>query len=133
MKMRRAEVIFAIVVLLGLPLTLLAGIGANGMSMCDRACCLPHARHAAQVRTLSEEKTTEGMSCHHGEAGDFLNCTMKSNSRGVDYTILAPLPPTNLSSSATLVLPVASRRVAFHISQDSNSGFLSAPFEPPRT
>jgi hypothetical protein len=133
--MRRAEAIFLIAVLLALPLTLLVG-GSSASGMCDGYCCLPHGHHMAQMQmanhSMGEGKSSEGMSCHRGAAVHLMDCTMKSNSRGMDYTILAPVPPTNMSASAAPVLPVVSRQVSIAISQESNSGFLSAPFEPPR-
>lgn len=132
MMMRRAEAIFVIAVLLALPLTLLGNGSSNGM--CDNYCCLPHGHHMAQMQMpiMGEEKPSEGMACHRGALGTFSNCSMKSNSRGMDYTILAPLPPTNMYASAVLVLPVISRQALVAISQAPNSGFLLIPFEPPR-
>jgi hypothetical protein len=133
--MRRAEAIFLIALLLALPLALLTG-GGSAPSMCDAYCCLPHAHHSAQMQQpshqMGNDKSSEEMSCHRGAAGHFLDCSMKSNSRGMDYSILTPLAPTNLSSSAALLLLLASRRVFVEFSQDTASGYLSAPFEPPR-
>lgn len=123
-----------IAALLALPLALLGSGSSNGM--CDGFCCLPHGHHMAQMQmpnhSIAEEKPAEGMSCHRDALGHFSNCMMKSGSREMDYTILAPLPPTNLPSSASLVLPVVSRQVSVVISQDLAPGFLSAPFNPPR-
>jgi hypothetical protein len=134
LPMKRAEAILLIAVLLVLPLTLLGSGSSNGM--CDGFCCLPHGHHMAQMQmpdhSMGEEKAADGMACHRDALGHFSNCMMKSGSREMDYTILAPLPPTNLSSSASLVLPVVSRRVSVPIMRDSPPGFLSTPFEPPR-
>jgi hypothetical protein len=133
--MRRAETIFLIAVLLALPLALLAGGGsANGM--CDGYCCLPHGHYIAPMQmpnhSMGEEKPSEGMACHRGALGHFSDCSMNSNSSGTDYSILAPLAPTNLSSAAIHLLPVTSRRASAELSQDTISAYLSAPFEPPR-
>lgn len=132
--MRRAEAILLITVLLALPLALLGNGSYNGM--CNNYCCLPHGHHMAQMQmpnhSMGEEKPSEGMACHRGDLGTFSNCSMKSNSREMDYTILAPLPPTNMSASAVLVLPVISRQALVAITQTANSGFLLIPFEPPR-
>jgi hypothetical protein len=134
LTMRRAEAILLIAVLLALPIALLGSGSPNGM--CDGYCCLPHGHHMARIQmpthSIGEEKASGGMACHRGALGHFSECSMKSNSRGMDYTILAPLPPTNLSASSALVLPVISRQVSLAIMQDSIPGFHSAPFEPPR-
>jgi hypothetical protein len=134
MTMRRVEAILLIAALLALPLALLGSGSSNGM--CDNYCCLLHGHHMAQTQipnySMDEEKPGEGMACHRGALGVFSNCSMKSNSHEMDYTILAPLPPTNLSSTATLVLPVVSRQISVVSSQSPNSGFISIPFEPPR-
>jgi len=135
MMMRRAEAILLIAVLLALPLTLLGNGASNGM--CDNYCCLRHGHHnMAQMQmpnhSIGEEKPIEEMACHRGALGHFSECSMKSNSRGMDFTILAPLPPTNMASSMGLVMPVLSRHAPVVFSQAPNSGFLSIPFEPPR-
>jgi hypothetical protein len=134
--MQRFQAIFLIALMLALPLALLADARSGAMGMCDGYCCLPHGHHAAQMpqvnQRTSEEKPADGMSCHHGAATHPLNCTMKSNNHGMDYSILAPLAPTNLSSRVKLLTPVAARRAFVEISQQASSGYLSAPFEPPR-
>lgn len=124
-----------IAALLALPLALLAD-GGSAAAMCNGYCCLPHGGHAAQMQmangAMSEEKTDEGMACHRGALGHFLDCSMKSSSRGTDYSILAPLPPTNLSSATALLLALVSGRATCEIVQDAMAGFSSAPLEPPR-
>jgi hypothetical protein len=134
--MQRFQAIFVISLMLALPLALLTDARSGGMGMCDGYCCLPHGHHAAQMpqanRQASQEKPAEEMSCHHGESTHPLNCTMKSNNHAMEYGILAPLAPTNLSSLVILATPVVSRRVPVEFSQEATSGDLSTPFEPPR-
>ena len=134
--MQRFQAIFVIALMLALPLALLTDARSGAMGMCDGYCCLPHGHHAAQMPQASQragqEKPAEGMSCHHGEATHPLNCTMKSNSHAMDYGVLAPLAPTNLSSLVKLAKPVDSRDAPIEISRQAASGHLSAPFEPPR-
>jgi hypothetical protein len=133
--MRRAESIFLIALLLALPLAMLTDGDASSMA-CNGYCCLPHSGHAMhmgqQASQIGGEKPSEGMSCHHGAAGILFNCGMKSDSRGSRYALFAPLPPAQLSATATLLQPVASRRSPLTFSQVASSGYLSARFEPPR-
>jgi hypothetical protein len=133
--MRRAETVFLIVVLLALPLALLAD-GGSTVGVCSGYCCLTHAPHSAPAHhsniQMGEEKSGEGMSCHHGDMDRLLDCSMKSDGRGMDYTVLAPLAPAQTSSSARLTTPVISRGSPQPAIVAPESGFLANPFQPPR-
>ena len=134
--MQRFQAIFVIALMLALPLALLTDARSGGMGMCDGYCCLPHGHHATQMpqanRQAGQEKPAEEMSCHHGGSNHPLNCMMKSNNHAMNYGILAPLGPTNLSSRVKLLMPVAARRAFVEVSQKASTGYLSAPFQPPR-
>lgn len=121
--MQRANSIFVIVLLVTLPLVLL--VQANARPACDGICCVRHSMHGPL------KAAAEGMSCHRGAAGHMFECGMHSNQRTQNAT-LAPLPPTMLSSSATLPEPVTARDTRTSKTEQVLSGFQSLPFEPPR-
>ena|SRR5271155_4071616 len=125
--MRRAQAIFVVLMLAALPLVLLAQTGEA--PACDRMCCVRHTAHAPGPHGTSQP---EGMSCHHGVADHLFQCGMNSK-RPPAVALLAPLPPTMMSAIAALPLPTQSRHSLVQNTQPAFSGFLSAPFQPPRS
>lgn len=126
--MRRAQAILVAVVLAALPLVLLAK--PSDPPACDGMCCVRHATHSPRSGSSSQ---TEGMSCHHGAAGHMFQCGMSSKRHAPAVALLAPLPPTMLSSSVALPIPTLNRQSLAQSTQGIFPGFLSVPFEPPRT
>lgn len=72
------------------------------------------------------------MQCHHGEAGQAMDCAMRSGHPGMDFGLLAPLAPATPSQFDRITAPSASRRTFTFPRATTTVGFLSAPFEPPR-
>jgi hypothetical protein len=113
--MRRAQAILVVVALLAAPLALLARGMACESSSCTMMCCLPQGSHSHQGQP---------MAC---------NCPMKSGKRLPDFGLLAPIAPTAPAAHVTLAAPEITRGFFSVFAQSASSGFLSAPFEPPRT
>jgi len=57
---------------------------------------------------------------------------MRAGDQQMDYGFLAPIVPATPSAIASIVIPNATHRIASLISELLATGFLSAPFEPPR-
>jgi hypothetical protein len=73
------------------------------------------------------------MDCHHGQASHAMFCSMKAGHQLMDFGFLAPLAPTTLSSSVSLVVPIPARAKITQRDVVAYSGFPSTPFEPPRS
>jgi hypothetical protein len=125
--MRRAQAILVILTLAALPLVMLARPSAS--TGCDGMCCVRHRAHSPASGAGSESPE---MSCHHGALGDMFECGMKSNSHALDFSALAPIAPTRLSSLMTLLPPPISRSTVVQTTQNAAVGFLPDLFEPPR-
>jgi len=123
--MRRAQAILLIIALFATPLALLARSTDGSMSGCAGMCCPAHGSHAA--RWLHEK-----MLCHHGEAGQFFDCTMTPGHHGIDYGLIAPVAPTAPSAIAFIGAPDVNRAIANQLHEVANSGFLSTVLQPPR-
>jgi hypothetical protein len=130
--MRRAQTIFAIVVLLALPLALLADGGDGMAGGCNRYCCLAHGRHATAPSGTSVTKARGEMRCHHSAAGKTPKCCMQGDGSRVEFAAAAPLPPTRPGLLVSLTAPAMSRRDANFSSDVIPCGYLAEPFEPPR-
>lgn len=73
------------------------------------------------------------MDCHHGQADHAMFCSMKAGHQLVDFGFLAPLAPTVLSPSVSLLLPIPAHAKIAQCNVVAYSGFPSAPFQPPRS
>jgi len=125
--MRRSQAIFVIIALLAAPLALLArGMGGD-TSACNHMCCLRHDSHPTAGKTLGE-----GMMCHRTAASHGCECAMNSGRNSIDYGFLAPIVPTSASAIVSILNPQVSREYFGRPIEVAISGFLSAPFEPPR-
>jgi hypothetical protein len=122
--MRRAQATLALAALLLAPLALLARASAP-LGDCDSLCCLPHGSHHAPAHPGA-------MHCHHGSAGHAARCTMKAGHHVSDYALIVPIAPLAPATSAAVAL-ASSRRVVALFSASLPLGFLSIPFQPPRT
>jgi len=123
--MRRIQSIFVIILLASLPVVLLAQV--KDPTGCDGMCCVRHTMHAR-----SSTKSAAEMSCHHGAAGHMFECGMHSKQHQQN-AMLAPLPPTMLSALISIPAPAWMRDSVAPETQNVFPGFLSTPFEPPRT
>ena len=130
--MRRGEAILVIVALLAMPLVLLAGTGA-GAGGCGRYCCLPHAAQNSPMSPSENARQTSEMACHRGKLGHLLGCGMNSRRGSSDVALLAPIPPTLLSTSAKLAAPEILRQAFDRQDESSTAGIFTAPFQPPRS
>jgi hypothetical protein len=112
--MRRTQAILAIVALLAVPLAPIAWGMACEASSSPMMCCLPHASHSQPGKT---------MACH---------CAGKPTKQLPDIGLIAPIPLAAPAAFATIIAPEDVRLMLFAFSQSTASGFLPAPFEPPR-
>ena len=112
--MNRVSAIFAILSLLTVPLAPIAWGMACESSSCTMMCCVPHGSHS---------RTGKPMVCH---------CAGKSERHPPDIGLVAPIPLAAPAARAEIVAPKDARRNFFAFSESTASGFLSAPFEPPR-
>ncbi len=112
--MRRTNAILALVALLSVPLAPIAWGMACEASSAPMMCCLPHGSHSQQGKP---------MMCH---------CPGRSGKRLPDIGFVAPIPPATLTALVRINAPEDARRVFAAFSQSAVSGFLPAPFEPPR-
>lgn len=125
LPMQRVETILVILALLATPMALLARSDCRE-SACDCSCDLVNRTlltRAHHGRTLCGEQIT----------GSTHQCAMNRKHQIPDYgfnTMMAPTAPLPMAGLPTSVraVEVALPRVA-----SPSSGFLSAPFEPPRT
>jgi hypothetical protein len=113
-KMRRTNAIVAIMALLTVPLAPIAWGMACETASAPMMCCLPHGSHS---------QPTKAMMCH---------CSGKSGKHLPDVGLIAPIPPVTLTALVTLNAPEDARRMVVAFSRSTVSGFLPAPFEPPR-
>jgi hypothetical protein len=112
--MRRTQATFVIVALLAIPIAPLAWGMACEASSSPMMCCLPQGPHSLAGKP---------MACH---------CPMKSANQLPDIGLIAPIPLAAPAARATIIPPEESRRMLLAFSQLAASGFLPAPFEPPR-
>ncbi len=120
--MRRAEAIVVLLALIWLPLVLL---GQSAAPTCNCMCCVRHSS------AHSGASSHEAMSCHQRTGTVVCQCGMNSKP-GLQPGLLAPLPPTMLSSSLAVPIPTVARRAVATSSQIAVSDFLTLPFKPPR-
>ena len=131
--MRRLQAIVIVLALLASPLSLLARASFGMGSDCNNLCCLPHGPHTAHSHAAAAKAAETGMACHHGETGHATECTMKAGHLGMAYGLLAPIAPTTPSAFVRIALPAPSRATVGQSTQFPATGFVAAPFEPPRS
>jgi hypothetical protein len=134
-RMRRTQVIIVIVALLSTPLALLArASGTDAMACNDGMCCLPHGPHHSTPHHAPQRPAHQGMSCEHGTASHIIECTMNSGHQRMDYGLLSPLAPTKPSALAAIgALNLPHLAGLQSREQSLPAGFLTNPFQPPRT
>src|SRR5690348_4018390 len=112
------------------PVALLARPATHGKAQCSGMCCRPHVRHVADSvpPTPSQAETNrsshgEEMSCERGAAAHLAMCIVPSNT-GIDYGVVAPLPPAILSTGLLMAAPILFREALPQLSGFSLMGFL---------
>jgi len=112
--MRRTQAILAIVTLLAVPLTPLAwGMACEASSASVMCPLMPSSHSQPGQRAI----------CH---------CPVKSGKQSPAVGLLAPIPLATPSDRVQIISPEDARRTFLAVSHSAASGFLSAPFEPPR-
>jgi hypothetical protein len=133
--MRRVQAILVIVALLATPLALLARADDTSRADCNGMCCLPHGgHHHLPARDTAPASHEEEMSCHHGALGHMMECSMRSGQPHMAYGLIAPFPPARTSVPAFIDQPRVSRLARSHFPAfNLSAGFLTGPFQPPRS
>ena len=133
--MRRVQAILVIVALLATPLALLARADEPSMADCNGMCCLPHGGHYhLPARDTAPASHEEEMSCRHGALGHMMECSMRSGQPHMAYGLIAPFPPARTSVPAFIDQPRVSRLARSHFPAfNLSAGFLTGPFQPPRS
>jgi hypothetical protein len=122
--MRRAHAILVILALLATPMALLARSDCD-QSACDCMCTLVN-------KTLLAHGHGAPLLCGQA-AGSLHQCAMHTKHHPPDYGLntlmapTAPLPVASLTASVVAAPVFASQMLSMP------SGFLAAPFEPPRS
>lgn len=130
---QRAHAILVIVALLAAPLALLARGMGDDSDECNRMCCLRHGSHSGTIPHATGSSSSEGMVCHRNAAGHDCGCAMRSGQNSTDYGFLAPIVPTAPSAIVNILSPNVSGKHFARLMEVTPSGYLSAPFEPPRS
>jgi hypothetical protein len=124
--MRRVHAIFVIVALLATPLALLARADC-GETACDCMCSL------VQESLSSKDQHPHGKMLCGQAAAQKPACTMNAKHHPPDYGLNTLMAPTAPLSFAVLSPPAAARQIVVQPTQPASAGFLSAPFQPPRS
>jgi len=122
--MRRTHAILVILALLATPMALLARSDCS-QTACDCMCSLVNRSLAAQARRAP-------MLCGQA-AGSTHQCAMNTKHHPPDYGLNTLMAPTAPLPIAALTISAAAARVFAPQMLCTPSGFLSAPFEPPRS
>jgi hypothetical protein len=112
--MRRTVALLAVVALLTVPLAPIAWGMACETSQAPMMCCLPHGSHSQQGKP---------MMCH---------CPTKYGNNLPNVGFIAPIAPATPAALVRINAPELARSIRVVFSPSTVSGFLSAPFEPPR-
>jgi hypothetical protein len=130
---KRIQAILVIVALLASPLALLARGMSGDSGDCTRMCCLRHGAHSGAMEHATDSSSSDGMMCHRHAAAHNCECAMSPRQNSMDYGFLAPIAPTSPSAIVGILNPEVSREYFGRQMKMTLSGFLSAPFEPPRS
>lgn len=119
--MRRAHAILVILALLATPMALLARSDCNS-SACDCMCNLVNRSLQGQRPKL----------CGHA-ATSIHQCAMKTPHRSLDYGLNTLMAPTAPLPVANFAVSAASAQIPALQTLSASSGFIAAPFQPPRS
>ena len=131
----RFQAVFLLFALLATPPDLVTRVSALSKDACHGICCAARASHAARPASEQNQARTSGHAakfCPNGVAGHYAICLVKSKQKIV-YEIVAPVRPAVLSDSPGLAGPQLSAQALPVREKFMLPGFLSAPFQPPRS
>jgi hypothetical protein len=128
----RIQTVLLLVALLATPPELVTGVSAKAKDLCHRVCCSARGVRSAAEHRQARASQERGTSCPRGAAGHFAICVGKSKQKVV-YEIVAPLRPAMLSEHPGLPGPQFSSQTSPLRKRFLPTGFLPAPFEPPRS
>ena len=123
--MRRAHAILVTLALLATPMALLARSDCS-QSACDCGCDLVS-------RTLLAQGHRAPLLCGGQAGGSTHHCTMNTKHHPPDYGLNTLMAPTAPLPVALLAASVTTAQVFAPQMLSTPSGFLAAPFEPPRS
>jgi hypothetical protein len=128
----RVQAVLLLIAVLATPPDLVTRVSAQAKDECHGMCCPARGAHSATEQHQARASHEKGTSCPSGVAGHFAVCVGKSKHKIV-YEIVAPLRPAMLSENPGLAGPqffsqASPLRRGFLL-----TGFLSPPFEPPRS
>jgi hypothetical protein len=130
--MYRTQAVILVVVLLSAPLALLGRSSPDQCDCCNGFCCLPHTHQSAPMHHPDGKRQSRGLPCHHCAAEPGMQCAMQCGNHRAEFGYITPLAPTILTPTANLSGPNMSARIFTQTLLLPVSGFLSAPFIPPR-
>jgi len=125
--MRRVHAILVIVALLATPMALLARADC-GESTCDCMCKMVQKSLAANAQRQRAKLCDVS-----GTSSEQPMCAMNSHHHPPDFGLNAMMAPTAPSLLVVLLVPDTARPISPRQNASSASGFLSAPFQPPRS
>lgn len=121
---RRIQSFVLALTLLALPLAVIAGAYACAPQECSRLCCAAHRGHSMNGMHMNCDGSSRSASL----------CIVKCNSQlSPDFSLIAPLPPTQLSSAVNLPVPELAAAAWPSNSPGISAGFSHLPFQPPRS
>jgi hypothetical protein len=91
---------------------------------CMTVCPMHHSASASGAQVLCGSPAN---------AGQAPMCGMHQGHHALDYGFIAPFAPTIISANATIASPTSSTEFTPLVAQSAVSGFLTTPFEPPRS
>ncbi|HEV2297092.1 MAG TPA: hypothetical protein VGR72_01075 [Candidatus Acidoferrales bacterium] len=121
---QRFQALGLVLALLALPLAVLAGVYACAPQSSVMLCCPAHRGHSMNRMHMNGNGSDSGSSL----------CAVKCNSQSSpEFSLIAPLPPTQLSSIPELPAPDSTEAVRRAHSPHVYAGYLLLPFRPPRS
>lgn len=128
----RGEALFLVLIMVGAPLVLLGRPLLNSHSKCSGTCCRQQKSHSAPTRPDSRPDRDAKLTCQRGIAGHISMCIAPSGPHE-RQSVFAPLPPVVLAEPEAIDGPERIAEVRLTDLYFTRAGFVSIPFEPPRS
>lgn len=128
----RGEALLLALIVVATPLVLLARPLLNSHSKCSGICCRQQKSHSAPRRPDSRPDREAKLTCQRGIAAHIAMCIAPSGPHD-QQSVFAPLPPVVLAEPETIDGPQRIAEVRWPDSHFASAGFVSIPFEPPRS
>lgn len=120
----RLQAFGLVLALLALPLAIVAGAYACAPQSCSMLCCAAHHGHSMNGMHMNCSGSNSKASI----------CIVKCNSQSApDFSLVAPLPPTQLSWAPNLPAPDQAEALWTFIPAQISAGFSLLPLQPPRS